>query len=261
MVLRFPAGLTVFALWCTAALAAEPAWESLLPAVDLKRHVVAGDWTRGDHTLTTTAASGSRLWLPFAPRGEYDLRISFTRQTGQHSIAVFVPHGTGQASFEVDAWGQHLAGFQNVGGQSIQRNATRMPDVTLRNGQRHVMTVEVRANRMRGLLDDRLIATLETDGSNLSVPDLWKLPHGSTLGIGAWECEVVFHTIEARMLDGKPVPRFDGGRPPAVATTPPSNASTPQAASRPSPRTAATRPVKAKRVLIVIANQDFFYRE
>ena len=237
---------------CAAARAADPAWESLAPAVDVKHHVVAGAWTTGDGTVTTNTAAGSRLWLPFTPKGGYDVRISFTRYTGQHSIALFVPHGTGQVSFEVDAWGQHLAGFQNVSGQSIQHNTTRTPEISIRNGQRYEMTVEVRENRIRGLLDDKVVATLETDGNNLSVPEVWRLPHGSTLGLGAWESQVVFHTIEARMLDGKPVPHFEERRPPSVAATNPTLAP---------PRPPARRPRSGKRVLIVIANQDFFYRE
>jgi putative intracellular protease/amidase len=77
---------------------------------------------------------------------------------------------------------------------------------------------------------------------------------------GEYDIRIVFHTIEARMLDGKPLRRFENGKPSEVATTTPAIPS-PQAGSRASPRPAATRPVKRKRVLIVIANQDFFYRE
>ena len=45
---------------------------------------------------------------------------------------VFVTNGR-QAVFEVDAWGQHLAGFQNVSGQTIQDNNTRRDNISLTN--------------------------------------------------------------------------------------------------------------------------------
>jgi len=234
--------------------AAEPKWEPLLSAVDVKRHAVAGEWTKSADSLTVAAASGARAWLPFAPQGEYDVRIQFTRRTGVHSIALFLPHGKGQVSLEVDAWGQHLAGLQNIDGKSIRENATRKTDITLRNGQRYTMTVEVRENEIRALLDDQVIVTHETDGGDLTVPDLWAMPHTSTLGIGAWESQTVFHSVEARMLDGQPIPKFQAK--PASTTT----ATTPKVTPKSPPKSTA-KSANGKRVVIVIANQDFFYRE
>ncbi len=263
----------------------EPKWQSLLPAVDVKTQSVAGQWTKTETGLSVAAGQGARLWLPFAPTGEYDVRIRFTRQSGIHSVALFFPHGPGQAAFEADAWGQHLGGIQNIGGQSIRENPTRRANVALKNGTEYSMTVEVRQGQIRSLLDDEVIATYKTDGRDLSVPDLWSLPNKKSLGIGAWESQTTFHSIEARMLNGKPVPGL-GTEPPAVAstTTPPtttpqttkSTKSAPPATTKPSPPTTtksspksssktstktATKSADGKRVLIVIANQDFFYRE
>lgn len=254
----------------------EPKWQSLMPAVDVKTQSVAGQWTKSEAGLTVAAGQGARLWLPFAPTGEYDVRIRFTRQSGIHSIALFFPHGTGQAAFEADAWGQHLGGIQNIGGQSIRDNPTRRANVTLKNGTEYKMTVEVRQGQIRSLLDDQVIATYKTDGQDLSVPDLWSLPDKKSLGIGAWESQTIFHSIEARMLNGEPVPRLSAESP-AVAstTTPPTTRSTkaaPPATTKSSPPAtpktssksstkSATKSADGKRVLIVIANQDFFYRE
>ncbi|MDB5340118.1 MAG: DJ/PfpI family protein [Planctomycetaceae bacterium] len=275
----------LFVIWSVGSAspvfaAEEPAWQSLLAAVDVKAQAVAGQWTKSEAGLTVAAGQGARLWLPFAPTGEYDVRIRFTRQSGGHSIALFFPHGPGQAAFEVDAWGEHLGGIQNIGGKSIRDNATRSGNQTLKNGMEYTMTVEARQGQIRALLDDQVIATHKTDGGDLSIPNLWALPNKKSLGIGAWDSQTIFHSIEARMLNGKPVPRL-GTEPPAVASTPspptkPSTKSAPPATTKSSPPTstksspksstktstkAATKSATGKRVLIVIANQDFFYRE
>ncbi len=257
---QFSVAMVLVLLGSAARAEDAPKWESLLPAVDAKQHAVAGMWTKSDKGITVGAAQGARLWLPFAPTGEYDVRIEFTRRTGVHSVALFFPHGKGQASFEVDAWAEHLAGIQNIGGRDIRQNASRKANQTLQNGTRYSMTVEVRKNQIRALLDDDVIATIPTDGNDLAVPDLWALPHRQTLGIGAWDSETVFHRIEARMVGGAAVPKFDPKSPvPKVAATP-SPKTAPKSSAKSSPQ-ATPKTANGKNVLIVIANQDFFYRE
>ncbi len=247
----------------TALPAAEPAWQSLLPAINPVGDQVAGEWAKTGDELTVKAATGARLSLPVAPQGEYDFRVTFSRHTGSHSIALLFVHGEKQCAFEADAWGQHLAGFQDIAGRDIRANPTRKSGVTLQNGRKYTMTVEVRKEQVRGLLDDEEIATFRTTGTDLSLPNLWRMPQATQLGIGAWEADATFHTIEVRSLTGTPLALAPlatrpttrpGASPAARPTTPsPTPASTPAA----SPVAKAT----GKRVLIVIANQDFYYRE
>jgi hypothetical protein len=165
------------------AFAVEPKWESLLPAIEPARHAVAGEWRKSSDSLTVNAAPGARLSLPVTPRGEYDLRVSFTRKTGQHSIGVIVVHGGRQVAFEIDAWGMHLAGFQNIADKSIRENGTRRENMRLDNNKRYTLTVEVRKDHLRGLLDGKEVARHQTDGSDLSLPDLWSLPDRQQLGL------------------------------------------------------------------------------
>ncbi len=237
------------------APAVEPAaerperWESLRDAVDPARDGVAGSWSKSDG-LRVAAAMGARIAMPAAPPAEFDFRVSFTRQTGVHSIAIFFPHGAGRAAFEVDAWGEHLAGFQNVGGRSIRENPTRRPNVQLENGRRYTMTLEVRTGQVRGFLDDQLIATLATDGRDLALSDLWSMPNAKALGLGAWNCDTVFHSVELRRVSET-----------AARTSPPPPVSTPVIPAPATPPATTAKAASAKRVLIVVANHHFFYRE
>ncbi|MGV3719670.1 MAG: cyclic nucleotide-binding protein, partial [Actinomycetota bacterium] len=187
---------------CRNVTAAEPEWETLLPGIEPSQGAVAGMWRKSDGALTVNAATGGRLALPVTPRGEYHLRASFTRRTGQHSIGMIVVHGGKQVAFEVDAWGQHLAGFQNINGRSIQQNPTRRENVALENNRRYTMTVEVRRGSIRGLLDGREIASYRTSGNDLAVSDLWTMPDSRALALLAWESDVTFHSVDLRIVSG-----------------------------------------------------------
>ncbi len=238
-----------------------PKWVSVLERIDAKRHAVAGRWTKTSQGLQVAAATGARLTLPFTPPAEYDLRMDFTRQSGVHSVGLFFTHGRGQAGFEIDAWGQHLGGIQNISGKSIRDNATRQENLALLNGRKYTMTVEVRAKQVRALLDDRVVAIHQTDGGDLSLPDLWAWPNKQALGIGAWESDTLFHAIEVRSRNGAPIifskaPDQTASRP--VKRTDSTSGDPAAMAARPE---AQLRPAEGKRVLLVIANYDFFYRE
>ncbi|MCA9056592.1 MAG: DJ-1/PfpI family protein, partial [Planctomycetaceae bacterium] len=248
--------LTALALG-RSTTAADSEWVSLIPDIDGSRDAVAGEWRRDDESLTVAAAAGARLSLPVEPTGDYDFRVSFTRRSGVHSIALIFIHGGRQATLEVDAWGQHLAGFQSLGGSDLRANPTRQEGPALENGRRYVLTVEVRRDRVRGLLDGEVIAEHQTDGSDLSMVNVWRMPQARRLGIGAWDSQTVFHRIEVRSVGDKSL---------TIARTEPAPARTGPSRPTPMPTPMPDSPqertnARGKRVLLVIANQDFFYRE
>ncbi len=269
--------LTAFVSLSNSLTAAEGEWVSLIEKFDAQKQAVAGNWQVTSETLTTDASIASRITLPHQPTAEYDFRISFTRNSGVHSIAMMFVSGPGQATFEVDAWGQHLAGLQMIDGRTMQDNSTRVPNLTLENGRRYTMMVQVRKDRIGAYLDDRLIAEHETNGSDLSVPSVWRMPDSRSLGIGAYAAATTFHSVEIRpagenlLLANALMPRNgvsssrvrplpdsggrDGTRSPATETATDRTAA---AMKRTSGRPHGTA---GKRVLLVIANQDFFYRE
>lgn len=234
--------------------AAEPKWESLMAAIDPAKQAVAGDWLKTANELTVRAAQGARLSIMPCPVDEYDLRTTFTRKSGQNSIGLIVVHGGKQVVFEVDAWGNHLAGFQDVGGKSIRENSTRRTDVSLENNRRYTITVEVRKGLLRGLLDGKEIAKLATDGTDLSIHNVWQIPGRNDLGLVAWDSETTFHSIDFRPVSGA-MPR---PAPPSIPAAGPPVAATP---GGPTPQNAASAVPTSRRVLIVIANYHFFYRE
>ncbi len=235
--------------------------DGLVEQVDVAKPV-AGRWARVNGELMTQAAQGSRIALSIQPEGEYDFRVTFTRRTGTHSIALIFVAGGGQATFEIDAWSQHLAGIQNVDGQDVRRNTTQARNQTLQNGRRYTAEVRVRRDRVEGYLDGRLISTYRGDGSDLSMLDIWRIPDRKALGLGAWDSQTTFHSIEVtRPGSDKPMTVASSSKAPASPTANPSSPPKRTSSPAPSPARSSAKRGSQKRVLIVIANQDFFYRE
>lgn len=252
---RFLALIWACLLMSSIAAAAEPAkWQSVLKEIDPGRDAVAGAWQVTDAGLQVNAVSGARLALPVAVPMEYDLKVTFTRNTGVHSVGLVVVQHGHQIAFEVDAWGSHLAGFQDIGGQTIQTNASRKNDIPLENGRRYTLMVEVRKNQLRGLLDDREISLVKTDGNDLSLSKLWTMRSPQQLGLLAWDSETTFHTVEMRTPSRTPITIADR---PTPDTRPTPAAPRPM----PNPAPAVNGNARGKRVLIVVANYHFFYRE
>jgi len=165
---------------------------NLLAGVDLNRDVVAGSWDMQRGSLVTNAAVGSRMVLPYDPPREYDLQVQFTRQTGEQSVAIHFISGEGRASLDLDGWAEHVAGIQNINGQDMRNNATRVDNIALVNGRRYTVLLQVRRNSVTALLNGQQLVSYRGDGSNLSLLNIWELPRPS-LGLGAYESQVVFH--------------------------------------------------------------------
>ncbi|MCO6453794.1 MAG: hypothetical protein J5I93_00625 [Pirellulaceae bacterium] len=201
---------------CTAVQADEPSaprdpagqpaderpWIDLLADLDPARQSVAGQWRKSGGELTVDAATGARLTLPWKKVAEYDLQVEFTRRGGEHSIALIFVAGGNQATLDIDGWGQHLAGIQNIAGRTMRDNPTRVDNIRLENNRRYLAEVRVRKDRVEALLDGKPLVAYRTDGSDLALLDLWRLPDTGSLGLGAWDSATTFHRVRMRPLAG-----------------------------------------------------------
>jgi tRNA A-37 threonylcarbamoyl transferase component Bud32 len=170
-------------------------WASLL-GFDPAKAAVGGRWRMTPEGLHVSPTEAARLAIPATVPAEYDLRVEFTRHTGENSIGVIGVMNGRQFVFELDAWTQHLGGFQNIAGLTLRDNPTRRTNMILNNGRRYTMLVEVRRGSIRGLLDGIEIARHATDGSDLSVNEEWPMPSQSGLGLVAWKSGTTFHRVE-----------------------------------------------------------------
>ncbi|MDF1745713.1 MAG: protein kinase [Gimesia sp.] len=178
-------------------------WIDLIPPINLSQDVVAGEWAKRGAELSVDAEEWARLALPFSPPDEYDFELQFTRHSGTQSIAVFFVLGTGQASFEIDAWDEQLAGIQNIDNLDIRNNPTRVAQKSLRNGQTYIVLLKVRRGTVEVSLDGIPLTTFKSDGSNLSMLDTWSLPSSKSLGVGAYDSSTTFHRIRIRPVESR----------------------------------------------------------
>ena len=181
--------------------AKEGEWLELIPMIQLDQNSISGKWSQTDSGIEVAAAENARLILPVNKSTNYDLKITFTRITGQHSIALLFNSLSGQASFEVDAWGQHLAGFQMMNGQSIKDNETRVNNIKLENGKSYTMELRVRDKKITGSLNGQILVEQHTQDKSFSMLDLWNLPESNMIGIGAYQSHTVFHSIQIKDND------------------------------------------------------------
>ena len=173
-------------------------WIDLTNQINLAENAVEGEWRQNENELHVDALEWARLALPYAPPAEYDFEVQFTRQTGSQSIAFFFVHGTGQASFELDAWNIHLAGIQRINNRDIRSNPTRQTIQPLQNNQLHTVLIKVRRDNVETYLNGKRLNLHESDGADLTLSPNWSLGDTSTLGIGAYRSETIFHRVRVR---------------------------------------------------------------
>lgn len=176
-------------------------WIDLLARVEPARHAVQGEWRITPQGLAVNSVANARLVLPYHPPAQYDFEVEFTRNTGSDSIALQFVAGQGQATYEIDAWNDHLAGIQIINGQTLQNNATRVEDMALINGQRYTALVQVRSGEVGVFLNGDRLATYRGDGSDLGVLEMWQTPDSRAIGVGAYTSETIFHSIRVRTVE------------------------------------------------------------
>jgi|GEM_PF-1796587 len=196
--------------WLDPAENSHPAvgeWIDLLAKSDPPDDVVSGSWQKENGNLVVSVAPGqsksASFVFPYHPPREYDLEVQFVREFGTNSVALHFVCGQGQASFDIDAWGEHLIGIQNIDGASLQDRArdSEWQHKQLTNGDVYTARLEVRRAGVTAFLNNTEVTRYEGDGSNLSMLSLWKLPDPQTIGVGAYDCRVKFKSARIKPLE------------------------------------------------------------
>lgn len=177
-------------------------WVNLLPMVN-PATAMTGRWRLDDGELSVKSEPWARIGLPVFVPDEYDFEVTFTRNSGENSIALIFARNGYQATLDIDAWSQNLAGFQNIDGETCEVNATRVTGYQLINKQRYTARLAVRRDQVQAFLDGKLITTYIGNGSNLSLIPRWHLPKGTSIGLGAYNSTTTFHSARFRPVNAK----------------------------------------------------------
>ena len=149
------------------ALSARLNTVNLLSRVNLKTHVLGGQWERKEGGLVGTAGEKrhARLQLPYEPGEEYDLVIRCRRVTGENCLGVGLVAGSRQVVAVLDAWPEHgfASGLELIQMQEANNNATTVKGQLLKPDQTHTVVYSVRNRKIDVTLNGT--ATLSYNGA------------------------------------------------------------------------------------------------
>lgn len=175
---------------------------NLLSHIEPGRDAVTGKWSRNDFGLVSDRTEPAKLVIPYQPPEEYDFRIVFTRQEGDHSVAQVLSKGGRCFSWEMGVFPNRACTFNMVKGKA-SNNPTTVPGIDLANGERHVSIVQVRYSGVTAYLDGVLIRDYKTDFRDMEDPYPWKWPNPNCLGLGSWGNPATFHAVDVLEVTGK----------------------------------------------------------
>ncbi len=180
-------------------------WVDVLKRVDVARDQVTGQWKRTNEAIAGMGAIRTRLMLPVAIEGSYDLQVAFAPINRFDRVIVIVPIGShgcaiyvGNSTVGIDVKQQGFGGAFTLKSQFFRPNGA----------PRHVLGISVR------LEGDMVKLGVAVDGvpelahacpkDALDVPTTYALPSPGHPGLGTMESDTaVFGGVTLRMVSGK----------------------------------------------------------
>jgi hypothetical protein len=177
------------------------AWKSpvdLLALTDPKTGAVAGKWSRDEKgALSSNKADGSRLAVNFKVPAQYDIRAVFERVDGNSDAVLILTHDKHPFVWQMGADQNKYFDIAQVAAKKFDGNpAAVLNGNCLKNKERYTTVVEVRKDRISAYLNGAFITEWTPDMGELSVSNNWKLADGTTIGVGAHQSEIIFHSLE-----------------------------------------------------------------
>ena len=184
----------------SAAAKPSPAWRNLLPTTDPSRQTLSGNWRSSPEGLLSDNGI-CILKLADEMPASYEVRVTFTRLEGEHSIALFFHTANGTGSIDIDGWGKGLAGVQSIDGRDLrQGNAFAHP---LQNGRTYQLHAEIRPDNIKISIDGVHKITTPIQGSALGIVFPWEwnpAESPAALGIGSYQSAARFSALEWRPI-------------------------------------------------------------
>ena len=184
-------------------------WVDVLRLVDTTQNVVEGDWSRTGNAVDVAQRRESRLAIPVAVDGSYDLEVEFNRLEGKGEVRVRIPVGPNACDVE---WSQEsrVSGLDMLDGRHAvdDRNPTKVSSPDLQNGHVYRLLIMVRLPgpdraTIDVLIDGKpFLPHWEGNPAALAVNRTWIMPTQDHLGLCAFASKVRFGVARLRMVTG-----------------------------------------------------------
>jgi hypothetical protein len=175
-------------------------WRDAAAGTRVWEDVLRGHWQNENGVLT----SGEQICIVKLEEElpeSYDVRLRFTRLSGQYSTALFFRSGGRMATVELDAWQEGLAGVQMINGQDLTAGyGFRFPLV---NGEPHDLLVEVRPDEVRVSVDGEFKKAFITKDLPMAITQAWELgptTRRMALAVGSYLSPTRFEQVEWRAV-------------------------------------------------------------
>jgi serine/threonine protein kinase len=175
-------------------------WRDAIAGTRFYEDVISGDWQNEDGILSSNEQI-SIVKLENDLPESYDVRMKFTRLSGEHSVALFFRANGTTGSAELDAWREGLAGVQLIDGEDLTKGyGFRFP---LQNGRAYELLVEVRPNLVRMTVDGVFQKEFDLTGKILRTTAPWEwdsVARPVALGLGSYMSPTRFEKVEWRAM-------------------------------------------------------------
>lgn len=201
-------------------------WVNVLKWADVDWGLVRGDWQRNGEELVANYAKWapgghSRMAIPVAIEGSYDLQVEFTRTKAPFMVGTILPVELRQVTMVFDQGPENdkAAGLEFLGGKWIRDNPSgKRGPLFLQDGQRNVVLHQVRLEedqvRIEVFLNGQPFLQWSGKQELLTASGEYALPATRSPGLVASGCWATFHAARLRLASGKAV-RVDVARKPS----------------------------------------------
>ena len=163
----------------------------VLQLVDPAKHAVAGRWSRVEDKIKVEPDNQSRIVIPVAVAGSYDLEVELNRHDGTGDLHTTLPVGSHSCDVSIGQDG-HIGGLESIDSRRAfdKANPITASSPVFENDHTYHLLAKVRVSSadhasIDVLLDGKpYLPHWEGDPATLSVSQDWAMPTVDHLGLG-----------------------------------------------------------------------------
>lgn len=175
----------------------------LLRLIDVKRDIVAGEWTFNGRALSCTQKTRcARIQIPFEPPDEYDLSVVVDRKEG-FEVYIGLVRGNSQFYVALDDWSGSLTAIGWVDGKHTRENEAAYRGKILTNDKPALILCSVRKDGVTVSVDGKKVTSFKGSYDRLSNADVLGMPNVRTMYLGCNDGRCAFTRATLTTISGQ----------------------------------------------------------
>ncbi|MCC9606110.1 protein kinase [Blastopirellula sp. JC732] len=196
-----------------AGAALDRPWIDALSLVKFPDHAITGSWGRNGDSVIGLRTMNSRLMVPYALNGSYELEMEFTRLEGDDALGVHLPINESSCALVMSGFhgGPLGSGLRMVDGLELRdypaSSSAFAQGVMIVNGRRYQLALRVNVGASSDVaisarLNDQEILDWHGTSDQLSNSPQWALPMECALALLMYDSSYEIHSLRVRPLEG-----------------------------------------------------------